>query len=554
MGLVAGSGVLVVEISPQQRKALAPVGDIGDRRDQTPFWFEEGLKLFEYRDGIHQMFQDMREENDVKGGRRVIGSPSLHVGEDRPLQERRGRNIFLFGNGDAVHPNPFLFKKPGVVSRSAPHIEYQLVAFCHKIEQRGEPLVLVERILVLCRKGIFLRSGGGLHGAPIICDSTSLGKSGVTEAMTELNSILFSPFTLKTLQLRNRVVMAPMTRCFSPAGVPTEAVAEYYARHAAGGVGLIVTEGTQIDHPSAPGYPNVPNLFGEAAMNGWRRVVESVHARDGAIFAQLWHCGSFRKPDFDKERLIPCVAPSAVMHPGMVPFRVDLVPHALTEDEISDVVSAYARSAKNAEAAGFDGVEIHGAHGYLIDAFFWEKTNLRTDKYGGSLENRVRFASEVVRAIRRAVSPDFIVGFRFSQWKAGDYEEIMATTPGQLQEILVPLASAGVDCFHASTYRFFRPAFADFPLTLAGWTRKLTSKVVIAVGGVGVSADFREERQGQTAGKQIDLEPLARLLGKEFDLIALGRALLGDAEWPNKVKVGNLESISAYSKKVLGSL
>ena len=220
--------------------------------------------------------------------------------------------------------------------------------------------------------------------------------------VTHSAQALFTPFSVKGVALPNRIVMAPMTRSFSPGGVPGEDVAAYYRRRAEGGVGLIVTEGIYPPHPSSGFDPKVPHLYGDAALKGWRNVVDQVHAAGGHIFAQLWHLGlqvSSGPPPTDGRHP---VGPSGEF--------------AMTQADIDAAVHAYAQAARSAKEVGFDGVELHGAHGYLIDQFFWEKTNQRTDRYGGDLLRRTRFAADAIREVRRRVGPDFPVGLRFSQW------------------------------------------------------------------------------------------------------------------------------------------
>jgi 2,4-dienoyl-CoA reductase-like NADH-dependent reductase (Old Yellow Enzyme family) len=230
------------------------------------------------------------------------------------------------------------------------------------------------------------------------------------------NSALFHPFTLGKLTLKNRIVMAPMTRNQSPGNVPNDAVVEYYRRRAAGGTGLIFTEGTCVNHIAANGYPDVPYFWGEERLAGWRRVAEAVHAEGGAIAPQLWHCGGMRRAGTMPEGDVNGYTPSGMNVPGKVNR------HVMTQQDIDDVVRAFAEGARDARACGFDAVEIHGAHGYLLDQFFWEGTNQREDGYGGSLENRGRFVREIIEACRAAVGPDFMISLRWSQWKQQDYE------------------------------------------------------------------------------------------------------------------------------------
>ncbi|MDP4098197.1 NADH:flavin oxidoreductase [Paenibacillus sp. P96] len=336
---------------------------------------------------------------------------------------------------------------------------------------------------------------------------------------------LFQPFTLGNLSLSNRIVMAPMTRQFSPEGVPGEDVVAYYRRRAENGVGLIVTEGTIINHPDSSNQDNVPHFYGEAALNGWANVVAAVHEAGGRIMPQIWHMG-------------------ARGHVG-----------DYSESDIAAIVEAFAQAASEAKRIGFDGIELHGAHGYLIDQFFWEKTNPRTDKYGGDMVGRTSFAVEVIEACRRAVGPEFPIVLRFSQWKGSDYAAKLAETPEQLEQFLAPLVNAGVDIFHCSTRRFWEPEFAGSNLNLAGWTKKLTGKPTITVGSVGLDGDFMSLfTEGKGAGNaKVDglIEMLER---EEFDLVAIGRALLVDPAWANKIRDGQITELVPFTSEALKTL
>ena len=228
----------------------------------------------------------------------------------------------------------------------------------------------------------------------------------------------------------------------------------------------------------------------------------------------------------------------------------------MTQQDIDDVVAAFAKAARDAKDVGFDAIELHGAHGYLIDQFFWEGTNQRDDQYGGSMENRGRFAVEIIKAVRAAVGPDYPIIFRFSQWKQQDYTARLAPTPELLEQFLAPLSDAGVDIFHCSQRRFWEPEFESSELNLAGWTRKITGKPCITVGSVGLDGEFLQfmvntDKVAQTANIDGLLE---RLDADEFDLVAVGRALLVDPQWADKVREGRFEDIAPFSRDALKTL
>jgi 2,4-dienoyl-CoA reductase-like NADH-dependent reductase (Old Yellow Enzyme family) len=348
---------------------------------------------------------------------------------------------------------------------------------------------------------------------------------------------LFSPYQIGDIRLPNRIVMAPMTRAHSPGGVPGADVAAYYRRRAGGGVGLIITEGAYPPHPSAGFDPKVPHIYGDAALAGWRRVVEEVHAAGGRIFCQLWHLGA--------QATRGAIAPEGVRPVGP----------SMPLSEIRAVIDAYGAAAVNAQAVGFDGVEIHAAHGYLIDQFFWERTNRRTDQYGGSLEARARLGADVVREIRARVGKTFPVSFRFSQFKIEDYDARLANTATELEQLLAPLTAAGVDVFHASARRFWEPAFAGSRLTLAGWTKKLTGTVTIAVGSVSLGTDMMTSFGTDEPSGTNDIDALLDCMDRgEFDLIALGRALISNPEWPRLVQSGRSDLVQPFRRAALATL
>ncbi len=211
---------------------------------------------------------------------------------------------------------------------------------------------------------------------------------------------LFEPYAIKDLELPNRVVMAPMTRNRADdAGVPVPMMATYYAQRATGG--LLITEGAQVS-PQGRGYVNTPGIYTDEHVAGWRLVTEAVHAAGGRIFLQLWHTGRISHTFFQPGGSAP-LAPSAVPADTQVftpnGFEAPSPPRALELDEISGIVDQYRHGAAQAKAAGFDGVEIHAANGYLIDQFLRDGTNQRSDAYGGSIANRIRFALEVTTAV-----------------------------------------------------------------------------------------------------------------------------------------------------------
>lgn len=357
------------------------------------------------------------------------------------------------------------------------------------------------------------------------------------------SDVLFKPFQYGNLKLPNRTVMAPMTRGFCPDGVPGENVAEYYRKRVEGGVGLIISEGTLINHPSATGNVEYPSFYGEKALAGWKNVIDTVHAAGGKMMPQIWHVGATRRPGTGPFPDAPSASPSGLVAKGKKVFE------ALTIDEIEKLVAAYAQAAFDAKELGFDGVEVHGAHGYLIDQFFWQDTNVREDKYGGDIVARTEFAVEIVKAIRQRCGDDFPLVFRWSQWKQQQYEAKLVNTPDELAQFLAPLNDAGVDIFHCSQRRFWEPEFDGSSLNLAGWTKQITGKPTISVGSVSLDGEFLASFVGEEANVASIDNLLERMENDEFDLIAIGRALLSNPDWVNKIKNGQFDQLEPFLQK-----
>jgi 2,4-dienoyl-CoA reductase-like NADH-dependent reductase (Old Yellow Enzyme family) len=355
---------------------------------------------------------------------------------------------------------------------------------------------------------------------------------------------LFRPFNLKSLQLRNRFVMSAMTRSFSPGGVPTPEVASYYRRRAEGAVGLIISEGTVIDRPSASKDPNVPQFYGEAALAGWQKVIENVHAAGGQMAPQLWHAGIQDNAPDGWLPPVPFEGPSGIGNG-----------RAMTEADIADTIAAFAGAAATAKRLGFNSIELQGAHGYLIDQFFWEGTNNRTDFFGGkTLAERSRFAIALTKAVRKEVGDDFAVIMRVSQWRFADFNSKLAKTPKEVEAWLTPLADAGVDIFHCSTRRFWEPEFEGSDLNLAGWVKKITGKATITVGAVGLDKDVTSMYRGENSFPASLDELIRRMDKNEFDLVAVGRSILSDPYWVQKVKENRLGELQGFNREMLGTL
>jgi 2,4-dienoyl-CoA reductase-like NADH-dependent reductase (Old Yellow Enzyme family) len=296
-------------------------------------------------------------------------------------------------------------------------------------------------------------------------------------------------------------------------------MARYYSRFAAGGFSLIITEGTYTDHKYSQAYRNQPAIVTAQQVDGWRAVTESVHAAGSRLVLQLMHAGALVQDNHHRTTTIApsTVAPQGAKMPaygGDGPFAL---PTAATHGDISEAIEGFAASAAQAQVAGFDAVEVHGANGYLIDQFLTSYTNLREDQYGGDPERRTRFAAEVLRAIREAVGPDFPVGIRLSQTKVNDLDYRWPGGAAEAETIFRAVTDAGADYLHlASEGRdWLHTATLDTGVTVTALARDVTGLPIIANGGMHVL----------TLARSV-------LADNHADLVALGRGALANPDWP----------------------
>lgn len=358
---------------------------------------------------------------------------------------------------------------------------------------------------------------------------------------------LFTPFRLNSISLANRFIMPAMQRGQCLDGRPKPELAKYYRRRVEGGVAMVIGESCAIDHPTATRQSGAARMTADT-RDGWAHCVDEVRGAGGHMLIQLWHEGALRNSDDGKT-----ISPSGLVSPGKWNGS------AASLMELDALREAYVCAALEAKAIGANGVEVHAAHGYLLDQFLWHGSNLRDDGYGGeSIEDRVRFPAEVVRSIRAACGPEFVISFRFSQWKEVDYSARIARDPAELKLLTTTLEESGVDVFHASTRRFWESEWPGDPRGLAGWVKALSGLPVITVGSVGLSTDvmstFGAETEAQEKASESVFELERRFREKEFDLVAVGRALIGDPDWVNKVRDRQFETIRVFQKSDLGKI
>jgi 2,4-dienoyl-CoA reductase-like NADH-dependent reductase (Old Yellow Enzyme family) len=331
------------------------------------------------------------------------------------------------------------------------------------------------------------------------------------------------PSQIGRFKLTNRLVVAPMSRVSAgPDGTPTDEMTDYYAHFAHGGFGLVITEGTYTDTAHSQGYLNQPGLATERHVAGWRRVTEAVHKSDAPIVAQLMHAGALSQGNAYGAHAI---APSAIRPIGQMLEEYGgsgrwPVPREMTSDDIDFVVAGFADAAGRAQSAGFDGVEIHAANGYLLDQFLTVYTNCRADEYGGSVSNRIRLTARTVAEIRHRVGTDFVVGVRLSQTKVNDLKYRWPGEARDAETIFVAVADAGADYLHiASEGRDFidTARFVD-GRTITTVAKQVTGLPVIANGGMH---DMRQ------AADVLD--------GGHADLLSIGRGALANPDLPARL-------------------
>jgi 2,4-dienoyl-CoA reductase-like NADH-dependent reductase (Old Yellow Enzyme family) len=355
---------------------------------------------------------------------------------------------------------------------------------------------------------------------------------------------LLQPLQIRHLQLRNRFVMPGMQRYWCVDGAPDHRLREYYRRRVLGGTALVISESCAVDHPSATKNPTFARISPDT-RDAWRACVAGVHEAGGAMFLQLWHQGAVNYGgDADSNPAFVALSPSGLAHPG------ESFGRAATETELTSIKRAFVQGALDAAEVGADGVELHSAHGFLLDQFLWPGTNLRTDRYGGpTITERATFVAEVAEAVREATGPGFIISVRISQWKESDYDARIVEEPGQLEQLVATLRSAGADIFHVSTRRFWLPEWDGSDLGLAGWVKSFTDAVVIAVGSVGLDIDVMASLNGeeaQSTGASRAGELVRRFQRGDFDLISVGRSQIGDPEWVAKMTQHRVSDIRAF--------
>ncbi len=336
-------------------------------------------------------------------------------------------------------------------------------------------------------------------------------------------ALLFSPIKIGALELPHRIVMAPLTR--SRAGetrTPTDMMARYYGQRST--AALIISEATIIS-PTAAGYAWTPGIYNEGQVEGWKKVTKAVHDKGGRIVCQLWHCGRVSHPDLLPGGVLP-VGPSAnVPAKGQAftaqGFKDFVGTRPLETSEISGIVADYVQAAKNAKEAGFDGIEVHGANGYLLEQFLMDGVNKRTDEYGGSIENRARLLLEVLDAVLK-IWPADRVGLRISPW--GGSNDVYDSNPAPLYEYLAKKLNKLGLAYLSLVERQWESAqereAADAPPSITAFIRQFYDGPILSAGGFG----------GQSAA--------SILQAGDAQLVAFGKLYISNPDLPERLKAG----------------
>lgn len=356
--------------------------------------------------------------------------------------------------------------------------------------------------------------------------------------MTRSISKILTPYAINNLSIRNRLAVAPMTRVSATeSGLATDIMARYYERFAKGGFGLVITEGIYTDQLFSQGYPCQPGITGVEQALAWHAVTDRIHLEKTAVFAQLMHAGALSQGNRFTHQT---AAPSAIRPRGeQMSFYFGEgqypVPTEMTEEDIADAITGFAHAAKRSvEDAGFDGIEIHGANGYLLDQFLTDYSNHRKDRWGGSTRQRVELILEVIKAVRETAG-NVPVGVRISQGKVNDFGHKWAKGEQDAEVIFGLLRDAGVDFIHVTEFEAWQPAFASSSHSLTALARRHAPGVVLIANGGLHDADHAES-----------------VLADGADIVAIGKAALANPDYPNRLADRRL--LAEFDASILGPI
>lgn len=298
------------------------------------------------------------------------------------------------------------------------------------------------------------------------------------------SDILFSPFQVKDFTFSNRFAVAAMTRMSSSAdSIPRQDVLDFLVRRAESGAGAVFTEAIVTDYESAQGYPGQARMITQRQIDAWTPVVKKIREHGAVAMMQMFHCGRMAWPEVNPAGRVIAPSPIAPKQDNPLTQSPYPIPDEMSAFDISHVITGFVETAKGAVAADFDGIEIHGAHGYLISQFLSAYTNKRTDRYGGSVENRFRFVREVIRAVRYVVPEDRLLSFRISNWGVADMEVSLFESREEWQQMIRLLSKEAIDIISVSTYNFNEKAFGT-DRNMAQLTREVTDLPLMICGQI----------------------------------------------------------------------
>ncbi|MFC1827402.1 NADH-dependent flavin oxidoreductase [Thermodesulfobacteriota bacterium] len=295
---------------------------------------------------------------------------------------------------------------------------------------------------------------------------------------------LFSPFQLKNHTLKNRIGVAPMTRMSSVKdSVPRQDVLDFLIRRAENNAAIVYTEAIVTDYESAQGYPGQARMTTQRQIEAWQPVTRAIQEHGSIAIMQMFHCGRMAWPEVNPANRIISSSPLTPQQDNPLTGEPYPVPDEMSRFDIEHIINGFVETAKGAVAAGFDGIEIHGAHGYLINQFLSSYCNQRTDRYGGTVENRYRFAHEIIQAVRPVVPEDRLLFFRISNWGVADTEVSLYSSKEEYQQIIKLLSRESIDAISVSTYDFTLKAFGT-EQNMAQITREVTDLPIMICGRI----------------------------------------------------------------------
>ncbi len=328
---------------------------------------------------------------------------------------------------------------------------------------------------------------------------------------------LFTGFRIKDFSLKNRIGLAPMTRMSSPGGsIPRQDVLDFLVRRARNGSAIVFTEAIVTDYESAQGYPRQSRLLTQPQIETWKPIVREIQNEGALAIMQMFHCGRMSWPEVNPAQRV--IAPSAIAPVQDNPLTGSPypVPEAMSLFDIEHVITGFVETAKGAVEAGFDGIEIHGAHGYLISQFLSAYSNQRDDDYGGSVENRCRFALEVIRAVSDVIPDDRLLTFRISNWGIADMEVSLFGSKEEYQEVIRHISAERLDAISVSTYEYNQKAFGT-DRNMAQLTREVTDLPLMICGGIHDRASAEEALN-------------------DADIVLVAKSLLLNPNWVEEVE------------------